>query len=89
MKNLKIMKTINGRIKLIAAGTALGTGLLFTACEVVTPDGQTIVVDENGNVTTNPTTPTDPVEPEVVEPAVVEPAVGEPEVEEPEEEETN
>ena len=81
MKDLKIMKTIKGRIKLIAAGTALGTGLLFTSCEVVTPDGQTIVVDENGNVTvpTNPE-PTTPVEPEVIETDPVEPEEVEPEV---------
>ena len=79
MSELKIMKNIKGRIKLIAAGTALGTGLLFTACEaeVVTPDGQTVIVDDSGNITP---VPTDPVEPEIIETDPVDEPEVEPEV---------
>lgn len=45
---------ITGKARLVLAGAALGTGLLFSGCEeqIVTPDGQvaTVTVDDQNNV---------------------------------------
>ena len=84
---LKVIREekITGKARLVLAGAALGTGLLFSGCEeqIVTPDGQvaTVTVDDQNNVsvtiddqqqTPDTQDPVDDPEPEVVEPEVVE-----------------
>lgn len=79
---LKVIREerITGKARLVLAGAALGTGLLFSGCEeqIVTPDGQvaTVTVDDQNKVsvtiddqqqTPDTQDPVDNPEPEVVE----------------------